>query len=142
MKGSISLGFWSGPQQFTKWFSGSSPQAYFRNIFWTCMNSLLSSAISLTEKTATLDQRQSLQSKHRHFSSPVINNSSYKREPIKPSLRNEVQQLEKKHETNYHKVARSGSVYYSILVSLGQRSQFISIKFPLHKQSENPWVCY
>ena len=29
-------------------------------------------------------------------------------------------------------------VYYSILNSFGLRSQNISIKFPLHKQSENP----
>ena len=39
-------------------------------------------------------------------------------------------------------VASSRLVYYSILNSLGQRSQYISIKFPLHKQSENTWVCY
>ena len=42
----------------------------------------------------------------------------------------------------YHKVASSRPVYYSILDSLGQRSQYIIIKFPLHKQSENPWMCY
>ena len=30
------------------------------------------------------------------------------------------------------------AVYYSILNSFGQRSQYISVKFPLHKQSENP----
>ena len=24
----------------------------------------------------------------------------------------------------------------------GQRSQYIRIKFPLHKESENPWACY
>ena len=24
----------------------------------------------------------------------------------------------------------------------GQRSQYIRIKFPLHKESENPWPCY
>ena len=29
-------------------------------------------------------------------------------------------------------------VYYSILNSFGQRSQYMSIKFPLYKQSENP----
>ena len=40
--------------------------------------------------------------------------------------------------TIYHKVAGSRPVYYSILNSFGQRSQYISIKFPLHKQSENP----
>ena len=42
------------------------------------------------------------------------------------------------HETTYRKVASSRPVYYSILNSFGQRSQYISIKFPLHKQSENP----
>ena len=42
----------------------------------------------------------------------------------------------------YRKVASSRLVYYSILNSLGQRSQYISIKFCLHKQSENAWVCY
>ena len=42
----------------------------------------------------------------------------------------------------YRKVASSRLVYYSILNSFGQRSQYISIKFPLHKQSENPWMCY
>ena len=42
----------------------------------------------------------------------------------------------------YRKVASSRQVYYSILDSYGQRSQYISINFPLHKQSENPWVCY
>ena len=42
----------------------------------------------------------------------------------------------------YRKVASSRPVYYSILNSLGQRSEYISIKFPLHKQSENAWVCY
>ena len=38
----------------------------------------------------------------------------------------------------YRKVASSRPVYYSILNSLGQRSQYISIKFPLHKQSDDP----
>ena len=38
----------------------------------------------------------------------------------------------------YRKVASSRPVYYSILNSFGQWSQYISIKFPLHKQSENP----
>ena len=33
---------------------------------------------------------------------------------------------------------KSQAVEYSILDSLGRRSQYISIKFPLHKQSENP----
>ena len=42
----------------------------------------------------------------------------------------------------YHKVVRIRPVYYSILDSLDQRSQYISIKFPLHKQSENPKMCY
>ena len=41
-----------------------------------------------------------------------------------------------------YKVARSRLDNYSILESFGQRSQYISIKIPLHKQSENPWVCY
>ena len=40
------------------------------------------------------------------------------------------------------KVASSRLVYYSILNSFGQRSQYISSKFPVHKQSENPWMCY
>ena len=34
---------------------------------------------------------------------------------------------------SYRKVASSRPIYYSILDSLGQRSQYISIKFPLHK---------
>ena len=42
----------------------------------------------------------------------------------------------------YCKVVSSRPVYYSILETFGQRSQYISIKFPLHKQSENPWVCW
>ena len=37
----------------------------------------------------------------------------------------------------YRKVASSRPVYYSILKPFGQRSHYISIKFPLHKQSEN-----
>ena len=45
---------------------------------------------------------------------------------------------------NFHmsivKVASSRLVYYSFLKSLGQR--YISIKFPLNKESENAWVCY
>ena len=36
----------------------------------------------------------------------------------------------------YPKVASSRPVYYSILDSFGQRSQYISIKFRLHKQCE------
>ena len=42
----------------------------------------------------------------------------------------------------YRKVPTSRPVYYSILNSLGQRSQYIIIKFPLHNQSENPKMCY
>ena len=41
-------------------------------------------------------------------------------------------------ETIYRTVASSRQVYYSILNSFGQISQYISIKFPLYKQSENP----
>ena len=37
----------------------------------------------------------------------------------------------------YRKVASSRPVYYSILQLFDQRSQYISIKFPLHKPSEN-----
>ena len=37
----------------------------------------------------------------------------------------------------YRKVASSRPVYYSILDSFGQRSQYIRIKFPLHKQSRD-----
>ena len=37
----------------------------------------------------------------------------------------------------YRKVASSRRVYSSILDPLGQWSQYISIKFPLHKRSEN-----
>ena len=43
---------------------------------------------------------------------------------------------------NYCKVAISRPVYYSILNSFGQRSQYISIKFPLHKPSENLKMCW
>ena len=43
---------------------------------------------------------------------------------------------------NYRKVTSSRPVYYSILNSLGQRSQCISIKFPLLKQPKNVWVCF
>ena len=42
----------------------------------------------------------------------------------------------------YRRVASSRMVYYSILETFGQRSKYISIKFPLHKHSENAWVCY
>ena len=41
----------------------------------------------------------------------------------------------------YHKVASSKPVYYPILISLSQRSQYLRIKFLLHKQFENAWVC-
>ena len=37
----------------------------------------------------------------------------------------------------YRKVVSSRPVYYSVLELLGQRPQYISIKFPLHKHSEN-----
>ena len=46
------------------------------------------------------------------------------------------------HRATYRKVASNTPVYYSILNSFGKRSQYISIKFPLHKQSENLWMCY
>ena len=39
--------------------------------------------------------------------------------------------------TTYHTVASSRLIYYSILDHYVQRSQNISIKIPLHKQSEN-----
>ena len=42
----------------------------------------------------------------------------------------------------YCKVGSSRPVYYSILNYFGQMSQYISIKFTLHKQSENSWICY
>ena len=42
----------------------------------------------------------------------------------------------------YCKVSSSRPVYYSILDTFGQRSRYKSIKFPLHKESENPWTCY
>ena len=42
----------------------------------------------------------------------------------------------------YHKVASSRPVYYLILELLEQRSQYISIKFPLHKPTENLKMCY
>ena len=40
-------------------------------------------------------------------------------------------------QIKHRKVASSRLVYYSILNSFGQRSLYISIIFPLHKQSEN-----
>ena len=39
---------------------------------------------------------------------------------------------------SYRKVTSSRLAYYSILDSFVQRSQYISIKFPIHKQTENP----
>ena len=43
----------------------------------------------------------------------------------------------------YRKVASSRPVYYSFLEFICQRSQYIlRIKFPLHKPSESPWMCY
>ena len=42
----------------------------------------------------------------------------------------------------YRKVESSRPVYYSILDPLGQTSQYISIKFLIHKQSENMKMCY
>ena len=42
----------------------------------------------------------------------------------------------------YRKVVCSRPVYYSILELFGQRSQYISIKFPLHKPYENLKMCY
>ena len=42
----------------------------------------------------------------------------------------------------YRKVASSRLVYYSILELFGQRSQYISLKFLLHKPSENLVICY
>ena len=41
----------------------------------------------------------------------------------------------------YRKVESSRPVYYSILELFSQRSQYISIKFPLHKPSENLKMC-
>ena len=43
-----------------------------------------------------------------------------------------------KNLTDYRKVASSRPVYYPILNSFGQSSQYIRLKFSLHKQSENP----
>jgi hypothetical protein len=45
-----------------------------------------------------------------------------------------------KKNSNYRKVASSRPVYYSILELYGQRSQYISIKFPLHKPLKI-WKC-
>ena len=42
----------------------------------------------------------------------------------------------------YRKVPSSRPVYYSILETFDQRSQYISIKFPLHKHFKSAWVCY
>ena len=41
-------------------------------------------------------------------------------------------------ENSYSKVASGRPVYYSTLNSFGQRSQYISIKLPRHKQFKNP----
>ena len=49
--------------------------------------------------------------------------------------------LAKGHST-YRKVASSRPVYYSILDIFGQKGHYISIKFPLHKHSENLKTCY
>ena len=43
--------------------------------------------------------------------------------------------------TTYRKVASSRPVYYSTVDILGQRSQYISIKFPPHTPSENLKTC-
>ena len=43
---------------------------------------------------------------------------------------------------SYPKVTSSRLVYYSILELFGQGSQYICIKFHLHKPSENPLVCH
>ena len=43
-------------------------------------------------------------------------------------------------ENMYRKVASSRLVCYLIWNSFCQRSQYVKIKFPLHKQSENPWI--
>merc|ERR1719400_875490 len=42
----------------------------------------------------------------------------------------------------YRKVTSSRPVHYSISDLLSQRSQYIHIKFPLHKESENMKMCY
>ena len=44
------------------------------------------------------------------------------------------------YKNGYRKVVRNRPVYSSILNFSGKRSQYISIKFPLHKQSENAWA--
>ena len=46
------------------------------------------------------------------------------------------------YRTVYHKVASIRSVYYSILDLLGQRSQYIRVKFPFNKLSENLKMCH
>ena len=46
------------------------------------------------------------------------------------------------YDINCRKVANSRPVYYSILDHFVQRSQYISIKIPLHKQSEKVKMCY
>ena len=42
----------------------------------------------------------------------------------------------------HRKVLSSRPVHYSILELFGQRSQYKTIKFPLHKPSENLKICY
>ena len=42
----------------------------------------------------------------------------------------------------YHKLPSSRPVYYSILELIVKRSQYIGIKFTLHKLSENPREWY
>ena len=56
------------------------------------------------------------------------------------SLRAPVSELRQGHwlVVMYHENTSSKPVYYFILYSFGQRSNYISIKFPLQKQSENP----
>ena len=49
--------------------------------------------------------------------------------------------LELENKSKYSKVMNSRPGYYSILDPFVQRSQYISIKFSLHKQSENPCAC-
>ena len=44
--------------------------------------------------------------------------------------------------TDYRKVTSSRPVYYSSLELFCQRSQYISIKFSLHKPSENLKMCH
>ena len=48
----------------------------------------------------------------------------------------------KKNQAFIFNTVKSRAVYYSILELVGQRSQYIIIKFPLHKPSENLKRCY